>query len=157
IADTAPPVDAIAAPKAAATLARAAGSHHDVLAARHGSADIIVVAGDEAEAVDQPSHDRNVLHTPVHDAVREGAQAIVDGDREHASVVRERAAVVSDDQRGARAVEVLEAVHGVAVIALEYSPVAEPQAERNATRRHHPPRRSIAPEERPAPTPIMRM
>ena len=64
-------------------------------------AHVVVVAGDEAEAIDQPSQDRNVLHAPMHDAVREVAQAIVEGDREHAHVVGERATVVPDDQRGA--------------------------------------------------------
>src|SRR5262249_43559108 len=60
IADPAPPVDAIATSQAAAALACAAGSHDDVLATRHGSADVVVVAGDEAETIDQPSQDRNV-------------------------------------------------------------------------------------------------
>src|SRR5262249_39635661 len=79
-----------------------------------------------------------------------------EGDGEHAHVIGERAAVISDDQRRARAVEVLEPVDAVAVIALQESPVGEPEAKRGATRRHYPARRSVAPEERPAPTPIMR-
>src|SRR5262249_46545019 len=143
--------------KAAAALACAAGSDDDVLSACHGSPDVVVVAGDEAQAIDQPSHDRNVLHSPVYDAVWKVAQAVVESDREHAHVVGERAAVVSDDQRGARAVQVLEALDRVAVVALEHSPVPEPEPERNVARRHHPARRSVAPEESPAPTPIMRM
>src|SRR5262245_43178889 len=50
-----PPVDPVPSPEAAAAFAGAAGGDHDVLAARDGPAEVVVVAGEEAESVDQPS------------------------------------------------------------------------------------------------------
>ena len=67
----------------------------------------------------------------MHDAVRHVPEAVVERHGQHAHVERERAAVIAGDQHRAIAIEVMQPLYGIAVIALPKTPVPRPPDERD--------------------------
>ena len=84
------------------------------------------VAHEELEAVEQPVPPRHERAHTMHEAVRHVVEAVVNRDVQHAHVERDAAPMVARDQLRLWTVEVLEALHGVAMVAHPESPVREP-------------------------------
>src|SRR5438445_5421048 len=145
VADALTPVDAVVVAERATAFVTAPGRGDHVLAARDSGRDRVPVAGDAAERVDEPPQPGKLVDPAMHDPVRVEMEPIVDRDHQHAHVPGPRPAVIADDQLRLRAVQMLEALDRVAMIALLEAPDREPEAERKPVGVHGPTRTRIAP------------